>query len=428
MNLKTFLAAVRMYWKAFTVVTLTVLAAGLAWLVLTPSQYVSSTQLLVSIQGSTTAAAYQNDEVVAGRVNSYIELLTSDVVTQRVIDKLGLPMTAPELGAKISATNVPPNTSIIDVAVTADSPERARQLADTLSQEFISYTDALETPTGLDGQKVQTIVVTGASEPRSRLIERVALGVLVALAALLLGAVAVWIRSVSDGIVRTASRAAAAAGVPALGSVSSEAVASFGDLEGYRHLRTRLRSMRSGRDGGVLELAPVDSSVDATVVATNLGRAMALAGTRSIVVDADFADSPQQHRDTVPSTQEAGSLPEILSTSVWAAHRDQPATEAAFELVRRLRREYEYVIVATPAMASAFTASAVSDNVDDVILLVSVGRTKRRDLTRAAESLRATGATLTGVVVVEETTPADVVASKAADRGDDQISGGGSLA
>ena len=87
-------------------------------------------------------------------------LLTSDVVSQRVIDKLGLPMTAPELAAKVSATNVPPKTAVIDVAVTDESPARARLLADTLANEFINYTDALETPTGEDSQKVHTTVVS----------------------------------------------------------------------------------------------------------------------------------------------------------------------------------------------------------------------------------------------------------------------------
>ena len=91
MDLTTFLAAVRLYWKTFVVVTVTMSALGLTWLLYRPTQYVSTTQLLVSIQGSTTAAAYQNADVVAGRVNSYIALLTSDVVSQRVIDKLGLP-------------------------------------------------------------------------------------------------------------------------------------------------------------------------------------------------------------------------------------------------------------------------------------------------------------------------------------------------
>ena len=139
MKLKTFLAAVGRYWKTFVVVTGVVFALGLTWILLTPAKFVSTTQLMVSIQGSTTAAAYQNDEVVAGRVNSYIALLTSDVVSQRVIDKLGLSMTAPELAAKVSATNVPPKTAVIDVAVTDESPARARLLA-THSQTSSSAT------------------------------------------------------------------------------------------------------------------------------------------------------------------------------------------------------------------------------------------------------------------------------------------------
>jgi capsular polysaccharide biosynthesis protein len=426
MNLKTFLAAVRLYWKTFVVVTVTVVALGLAWLFLTPTQYVSTTQLLVSIQGSTTAAAYQNDDVVAGRVNSYIALLTSDVVSQRVIDKLRLPLTAPQLAAKINATNVPPKTSIIDVAVTDESPGRARQIADTLGTEFVSYTDALETPTGEGGQKVHTTVVTAASEPHARLAERVVLGVLVALAALLLGAVAVWIRSLIDPVVRTSDRAAAAARVPVLGCVTSAPAASVGDLDGYRRLRTRLRSTLSTGGGGVLEVASVDREVDATKVASNLGRAMELAGGRSVVLDVDFADPPARSASATegnpdkldsdddgsryhPQGKGKGSggpvravdgFPDTLSASVWAAQPDRVATKAASSLVERLRGDYEYVIIAAPPVLSTLTASAVSEYVDAVVLLISAGRTKRRDVVSTAESLRATGAPLIGVVLV----------------------------
>jgi capsular polysaccharide biosynthesis protein len=121
--------------------------------------------------------------------------LTSGVVTQRVVDKLGLPLTSSELADKIDATNVPPKTSLIDVEVTDESPDRARRIADTLATEFITYTAAMETPTGEDSHKVHTTVVTPATEGRGNRVERVLLGVLVGLAALLLGGVAVWIRS-----------------------------------------------------------------------------------------------------------------------------------------------------------------------------------------------------------------------------------------
>ena len=399
MNLKTFLATIRLYWKTFAAVTILVLAAGAALLVVRPVQYVSTAQLMVSLQGSTTAAAYQNDNVVTGRVNSYIALLTSDVATQRVIDKLGLQMTAPELAAKISATNVPPTTSIIDIAVTDRSPEQARRIADTLATEFVSFADALETPTGEDAQKVRTTVVTSASEPQSRLVEWVGLGVLVVVTALLLGAVAVWIRSRTDSVVRTADRAAAAAGVPVLGTVNSTAATSLSELDGYRRLRTRLKSTSDGADVHVVELASVAGDIDVDVrVASNLGRAMVLAGGRSVVVNAanpELSGTP----DTILA-QGVGGAPDTLAASSWAAEPDTVSTKAVSDVVDRLRRDYEHVIVAAPPVLESLTASAVSEYADAVLLLVYDRKTKRRDVSRAAASLLATGAALVGVVLV----------------------------
>lgn len=207
MNLREFLAAARQYWKTFTAVFLTVLAAGIAWLVLSPLQYVSTAQLLVSLNGTTTASAYQNDAVVGARVKSYVALLTSDVVSQRVIDKLGLSMSPAQLAAKVSAVQVPPNTAIIDIAVTDPSPEQARRIAGAVAEEFVAYTKALESPTGADAQKVQTSVVTQASEPRSRQAERIAIGGLIGVLALLAGSAAVWMRSASHRPAHAVSRA-----------------------------------------------------------------------------------------------------------------------------------------------------------------------------------------------------------------------------
>jgi capsular polysaccharide biosynthesis protein/Mrp family chromosome partitioning ATPase len=413
-NLKTFLSNVRVYWKTFVFVTVVLLAAGVALLVFTPMQYVSTTQLMVSIQGSTTAAAYQNDGVVTGRVNSYIALLTSDVASQRVIDKLGLRMTAPELAAKISATNVPPNTSIIDVTVTDPSPEQARRIADTLAGEFVSFTEALETPTGEDGQKVHTTVVTAASEPKPRLAERVALGVLAALAALLVAAVVVWIRSVTDRVVRTAERAAVAAGVPVLGSVTAAAAVSIHDLEGYRRLRARLRSTSDRRGDRVLEMASVDDDVDTPSVAANLGRAMELAGGRAVVIDATAPQSPES--SALEMVRGVDGLPDTLSVNGWAAVPDAAATRAASELVERLRGDYEHVVMAAPPVLTSLTASVVSEYADAILLLVSPGRTKRRDVNRAAASLVATGAPLIGVLLVGKGDVASATRSRPAKR------------
>lgn len=229
MNLKEFIAAVRRYRITFVLVIAVVSVLGLTSILLSPARFVSSTQLMVSIEGSTTAAAYQNDDVAEGRINSYIPLLTSGVVAQRVVDTLGLPLTASELAAKINATRVPTRTAIIDVAVTDESPERARLIARTLAREFILYTEALETPTGEDSHKVHTTVVTAANEAHQNRAERLLLALLAGIAALLVGAVAVWIRSRTDPFVRTADQAAVATGMPANGRVAERPANSVDD-------------------------------------------------------------------------------------------------------------------------------------------------------------------------------------------------------
>ena len=271
MTLRVFLSAVKRHWKTFAITAGVVFALGLIWLVQTPAKYVSTTRLMVSVEGSTTAAAYQNDGVVAGRINTYLALLTTDAVTQHVIDKLKLPESPHELAEQVNATNVPPRTSLIDIAVTDESAERARLIAQTFAEQFIKFADAMETPTGEDSQKVQTIVVTPATAPQQQVAERVALGGLAALVALILGAAAVWIRSGRDPALAIAGpdapsehapptktiavapretnqdtdpfpQSVAPADVPPVKAAASTPPRTIDVLEGYRQLQARLRA------------------------------------------------------------------------------------------------------------------------------------------------------------------------------------------
>lgn len=215
MNLDAFLTALSRHRTTFAIVCALTLTLGLTLLLTTPTQHVSSTRLLVTVNGSTTASAYQNDDVARERVNSYLSLLTSDVVSRRVIEANALSDTPAELAARVSATRVPPNTSIIDVAVTAPAADQAQTLADSYAREFIKYATALETPTGRDAQKVRVSQISNAGEPRANTVARVLVGLLIALAAALLGSVAVWIRSTT-----TTPRRLAAHAVPTTPAVS----------------------------------------------------------------------------------------------------------------------------------------------------------------------------------------------------------------
>lgn len=389
MNLREFLSTIRLYRKTFLAVALAVLALGIAWLVFVPLKYVSTTQLLVTINGNSTASAYQNDDVIANRVNSYVALLTSDVVNQRVVDKLGLKVSARDLASSISAVQVP-KTALIDVAVTGSSPDGARRIAQAVGEEFVAYTAAIESPTGEDAQKVQTKVVSGASQPRSRIAETVVIGGLFVVLAALAGAVATWIRSATDRIVRLPRQAATATHLPVVGTVDPATAAdSLATIDPYRRVRARL-----GDNGTqVIQLSPVDADVDTATIAANLATASTLAGHRTIVVD---ATGHEPHRHGV--VHGGDGRPDVLSAGAWARDPDLVANPESTALIEQLKRDYQQVVIATQPAVSSPVASALSDHSDAVVLVVEPGQSRRADVRRVADDIRAVGGHLAGVL------------------------------
>ena len=77
-------------------------------------------------------------------------------LAQRTADKLGLDVGADKLAAKVKAT-AKPDTVLVNVNVTDESPVRARDIANTLSDEFVSMVSELETPE--DGSRADARVV-----------------------------------------------------------------------------------------------------------------------------------------------------------------------------------------------------------------------------------------------------------------------------
>lgn len=99
------------------------------------------------------------------------------------------------------------------------------------------------------------------------------------------------------------------------------------------------------------------------------------------------------------SPPKSGQL-NVLSAYAWTEDPRRIATSAASGLLTTLRADFRQVIVAVPPVLSNPVASAVSECVDAVVLLVSQGKSKRRQVARVAEALRATGAPLAGIVLV----------------------------
>lgn len=384
MNLKEFLGTMRVYWKTFTAVTVAVFGLGIAWLVLTPLQYVSHAQLLVSVGGSATANAYQNDGVVASRVNSYVALLTSDAASQRVVDTLGSPLSAKEMAATITAVQVP-NSAIIDIAAAAPSAEQARLVAQTVADEFVGYVASIEAPTGEDAQKVQVTVVSAATEPQSRLVEKIAIGGVIAVIAVLLGAAAVWLRSVTDPVIRTPRRAAAVAGAPVLGEVTVGSADAEAEAEGYRRLARRLERPDS-MAGKVIQLVSTAPGVDPVRVASNLVTATEGLGRTCAVVDA------------VTEGSAAVPAPNMLAYRSWASAPERSAPRATRALFEQLRGQYAAVFVVTDG--SDGVTGELEELADSSLILVELSQSASKAVARLGHDEMAKD-TLAAVVIVQ---------------------------
>ncbi|MGA6205835.1 protein tyrosine kinase [Nocardia testacea] len=277
MELPDYLRLLRRYWA--------VLLAGVALGVglaayqaeSTPATYTATSTLYVSMAtGTSVADSYQGGLAAQQRVRSYLELVTSDHVVDRVIGQLGLNLDRDELRAAITA-DTPPATSLLRVSVTDEDPETSRVLTDQVVAQFRALVDELETIEVTAAPAARVAVVDAAQAPveasgpgSSRLY------VVGALAGLLLGAVLAYLLDRLNTRVRDSAELAAL-GQPVLGTVAPGTEREPADL---RALRARLPEAKP------LLFTTLDAKPEPAVV---LGSASVLGatGAQVLVIDAN---------------------------------------------------------------------------------------------------------------------------------------------
>ena len=91
-------------------------------------------------------------------------MITSEQLTERVVDQLALPMTAGELSAEVTAVIVP-RTVLFDVTVTDPSPDQAAAIANALADQFVVYAGAMYILVGQNFPRVTISVFNRAKAP-----------------------------------------------------------------------------------------------------------------------------------------------------------------------------------------------------------------------------------------------------------------------
>ena len=299
MELRDYVEILRRRWMSVVILALAGLALGsVISLAMTPV-YTATTRLFFAVAGSESVTDLAQGSTFAEKqMSSYAEVATSPIALEPVIRKLDLSTDATTLAKSISAS-IPPETVILVISVTDPDPKRAAAIANAVGSEVAEVAAELS-PERADGsQAVQATTLAPAlvpTEPSSpQVLRNLALGLVLGI---LLGLGVALLRNVLDTKVRTESDIRALTDAPLLGSIAfDERVPNHpvivrddplsAPAEAVRRLRTNLQFIDADHAHSIV----ISSSVPEegkTTTAINLAVALAEAGARVILVDADL--------------------------------------------------------------------------------------------------------------------------------------------
>jgi capsular exopolysaccharide synthesis family protein len=410
-----FAQVLRTRWKSICAVTAIVILGAFAYTFVITPQYESTTRLFVSTTSDgTNSQTYDGGLFAERRVLSYTELLTGDVLAQRTIDKLGLDMSATDLREEVEA-EVPADTVLIDVTVLDSSATRARDIANTMADEFVVMAAELETPE-LGATPNARVIVQQRAEISSTPVNAKTTRIL-ALAAvmgLLLGVVVAFLRDRFDNSVRSPAALEKATGVGLLAAIPATKDADV-LADAYRELRINLRFLQIADGPRVLVVAGADNGDAHTSVAVELARALAGAGHRTVLVDADLRHPAVESalglqaatglssvlagqaslRDAL---QESSGLQVLPAGAAAANPTDLIESTAAAHLLEELSTQFDYVVVDSPSLPAA-DAALLASRSQGVLLVARYRRTTTKQLADAVYRLERAGAPLLGTVL-----------------------------
>ncbi|WP_104055247.1 MULTISPECIES: polysaccharide biosynthesis tyrosine autokinase [unclassified Arthrobacter] len=430
MNLKEYGRVLRRNWVVITACTLLGLLAAAAFSMLAKPTYSAQTQLFVAIQSAgSVAELQQGNSFTQARVLSYVETARTPLVLQPVIDSLGLQETPAELASSVSA-GADLNTVLITIAAVNSSPVQAAAVAQAVADSLITVVGDLERPDSGAPSPIKLSMVTPAVAPTSPVSPNIELNLLIGLLGGLIGGIVFAVlREALDTKIRGEADFVEYSKAPVLGGIAYDPHAAKKPLltqtapqspraESFRQIRTNFQFANiSSKSKTVLVTSSLPGEGKSTT-ATNLAMAMAQAGQRVVLVEADL------RRPMVASylglegmagltTALIGDARVVDLLQPWGedelfvltSGRIPPnpsellASEAMSRLILELENTFDAVIIDAPPLLPVTDAAVLAQKVGGVVLVVGAGKIKTQDLEKSIASLGLVEANLLGVVL-----------------------------
>lgn len=413
MQFRDFLDILLKRWKLIVAAVLLVVGATVWYTMQLDPVYETRARIFLSTENRDGEAGPY--VITRQDLNTYIELLGSPVVMEPLREELGI-----EPGTAVSVTGVvSEETNILGIVATAPTGQLAADLANAAGPALADIGGDYSPLLASAGQRVESTSITAAGVPGApvspNMTQNVALAILAGLA---LGLGLVLLRHFLDTKVRSEMDLRMISDRPLLARLRRLKDPSRGLLvvdadphsvaaEEFRRLRTNLQFVdvtTGGKHSFVVTSAM--PSEGKTLSAVNLSLAMSRSGMRVLLVDADLRhpsvatamglegsvglttillgratldDVVQQWGETSLYVLPAGEIPPNPSELLGSA-----AMEALFE---EFLAAFDFVIVDSPPVLPVIDPVLINRLVGGMLLVVTVNRTKKRDVAHALKNL-----------------------------------------
>ena len=430
MSLSDFLKILRRRWITVCVTAMATILGAIAYTLLQTPLYEASTRLFVSaVGGESVTENYSGNRLSQERVISYTQLIMGKTLAQRTIDRLNLDMSTDELKAKVTAKSKP-NTVLIDVSVEDESPVRARDIANALSDEFVVMARELETPSPGAKPDARVVVEQRASVPTEPVVPQkarnIALGIVLGAS---LGMGLAVLRDQFDNTIESRETLEELTGVGAVGYIPldkgliTSPMLSFdsdnsGTAEAFRKLRTNLKFLAVDNPARTIVITSASPSEGKSTTSVNIALALAEAEYNVLLVDGDLRRprlakylglvgsvglstvlSGGAPLDEVMQTTKFPRLTALTSGAIPPNPSELLGSLATKNLLSEVRERFDYVIIDSAPILAVTDGAILAADADGVLVVVRSGKTKRDQLAHAIGVLNDVGATLLGAIL-----------------------------
>jgi capsular exopolysaccharide synthesis family protein len=189
--------------------------------------------------------------------------------------------------------------------------------------------------------------------------------------------------------------------------------------EAYRSLRTSIRFIGLDRAMRTIQITSPNAAEGKTTTVANLAVALARAGERVVIVSCDLR-RPRIHEffelsndvgfmsvvlGEMPLSAALQAVPneprlQLLATGPIPANPSELlSSNRSAQVLAALRKEFSVVLIDCPPVLPVTDAAVLSARVDGTLLVITVGTTTGKQVTRSLELLRQVGAPLIGTVL-----------------------------